>query len=273
MWHYGYNNGKFSNGGNRMSGGESTNASSIDKVLTLLEEIGDHPEGISLAALVKRTGIAKTTGFRILETLKERQYVMLDSATERYHLDLKSLELGIKGLMNVNLVEVSIPYLKKLSAKSEETCFLGVYNEGHVVYLYKSEGTLSIQTNAQLGARLPAYCTGIGKALLAFQPQEEIDRVLSKPLTAFTEKTLVDRVALYEVLADIRLKGYSLDNEENEEGLTCVARPIFNYTGSVVGALSVAGPTHRMQRKIERVNQELEQVCSLISRRLGYLGK
>ncbi|WP_159567271.1 IclR family transcriptional regulator [Budvicia diplopodorum] len=256
-----------------MSSGDNLNSSSIDKVLTILEEIGDHSEGISLGELVKRTGIAKTTAFRTLDTLKERQYVMQDSGTERYHLDLKSLELGIKGLMNVNLVEVSIPYLKTLSSKTSETCFLGVYNNGYVVYLYKSEGTLSIQTNAKLGSRFPAWCTGIGKSLLAFQPLEEIDRVLKEPLTPFTEKTIVDRVTLYETLADIRLKGYSLDDEENEEGLTCVARPIFNYTGAVIGALSVAGPTHRMLRKIDEVNDELGQACSLISRRLGYLGK
>lgn len=256
-----------------MSNDENANASGVDKVLTLLEEISEHSDGISLAELVKRTGIAKTTAFRTLETLRQRQYVMQDSGTERYHLDLKSLELGIKGLMNVNLVEVSIPYLKTLSAKTSETCFLGVYNAGHVVYLYKSEGTLAIQTHARLGARLPAYSTGIGKALLAFQPLEEIDRVLSEPLVPFTDNTVTERVALYEMLADIRLKGFSLDNEESEEGLTCVARPVFNYTGGVIGALSVAGPTHRMQRKIAEVNEELEQACLLISRRLGFINR
>ncbi|CNH19863.1 IclR family transcriptional regulator [Yersinia pekkanenii] len=248
---------------------DSTNSSNIDKVLTILEEISEHSDGISLAELVKHTGIPKTTAFRILETLKERQYVALDAITERYILDLKSLELGMKGLMNINLVEVAIPYLKKLSAKTSETCFLGVYSSGFVVYLYKNEGTLSIQTNAKLGARLPAYCTGIGKALLAFQPLEEIDCVLGKPLARITDKTIIDRVKLYEILADIRLKGYSVDDEENEEGLTCIARPVFNYTGNIIGAISVAGPTHRMTQKMDRVNDELEQVCSLISRRLG----
>lgn len=246
-------------------------ASNTDRVLILLEEISNYPDGISLSELTKKTDIAKTTAFRILETLKERQYVMLDPSTERYVLGIKSLELGMKGLMNVNLVEVSIPYLKKLSTKTAETCFLGVYNSGHVVYLYKSEGTLSIQTNAKLGARLPAYCTGIGKALLAFQPLPEIDHVLNKPLTQFTDKTIIDRVTLYEELADIRIKGYSMDNEENEEGLTCIARPIFNYTDDIVGAISVAGPTPRMLPKINEINDELNIVCNMISQRLGYL--
>ncbi|KJM59650.1 transcriptional regulator [Pluralibacter gergoviae] len=246
-------------------------SSSADKVLTLLEHISDFPDGISLAALTRATGMAKTTAFRILERLRERQYVIQDGDTERYLLGLKSLELGMKGLMNANLVEVAIPYLKKLSAKTGETCFLGVYSGGHVVYLYKSEGTLSIQTNARLGARFPAYCTGIGKALLAYQPLAEIDAVLSQPLRAVTDKTLVDRVALYEALADIRLRGYSRDDEENEEGLTCIARPVFNYTDEIVGAISVAGPTHRVVPKIDEINRELEKVCTIISQRLGHI--
>lgn len=250
---------------------EKLNSSTIDKVFTILETISHRPEGISLAELFKTTKIAKTTIFRILETLKAREYVSFDTITERYALDIKSLELGIKGLMNINLVEVSIPYLKTLSSKTCETCFLGVYNHGYVVYLYKSEGTMSIQTNARLGSRLPAYCTGIGKALLAHQPQDEIDRILNKPLPKITDKTITDRVALYNVLADIRLQGYSFDNEENEEGLTCVARPIFNYTGSIVGAISVAGPTHRMIPKIDSVIQESLQVSRIISRRLGHI--
>ena len=254
-----------------MSEKEKGSPSSTDKVLSLLEVISDRSEGISLTELTQKTNIAKTTTFRILETLKERQYVIQDIATERYLLGLKSLELGMKGLMNVSLVEIAIPYLKKLSSKTAETCFLGVYNSGHVVYLYKSEGTLSIQTNARLGARLPAYCTGIGKALLAFQPLSEIDKVLNQKLPRITDKTIVDRVELYESLANIRLKGYSVDNEENEEGLTCVARPVFNYTDDIVGAISVAGPTNRIRPKIEEINQELSIVCSMISQRLGYL--
>ncbi|MEI2265459.1 IclR family transcriptional regulator [Erwinia sp. CGal63] len=251
--------------------GDNRNASGIDKALTLLETISDHADGISLAELVKQTGMAKTTLFRMLEVLKARQYVMLDDATDRYHLDLKSFELSVKGMMNLSLVEVAIPFLKKLSALTQETCFLGVYRSGEVVYLYKSEGTLAIQTHAQLGSRLPAWCTGVGKALLAFQPAEEIDRVVSEPRQAFTEKTLVDRVALYDELAQIRLRGFALDNEENEEGLTCIARPIFNYSDGVTGAISVAGPTHRMQRKLKVVDLALAEIALTVSRRLGYI--
>lgn len=155
--------------------------------------------------------------------------------------------------MNANLVDVSIPYLKTLSNKTNETSFLGVYNHGHVVYLYKSEGTMSIQTNARLGSRMPSYCTGIGKALLAYQSLDEIDRV-----------------QLYNILADIRLNGYSFDNEE---GLTCIAKPLFNHTNTIIGAISVAGPTYRMSQKLDAVISELQHICITVSRRLGYIEK
>lgn len=252
---------------------DQINSSNIDKTLTILEAISDCSEGISLAELVKKTKIAKTTAFRILEALKGREYVAFDNISERYLLDIKSLELGIKGLMNVNLVEVSIPYLKTLSSTINETCFLGVYNHGYVIYLYKSEGTMSIQTNARLGSRMPAFCTGIGKALLAYQPLEEIDRVLSEPLIQYTDSTVVDPIELYNILAKIRVDGYSFDHEENEVGLTCVAKPIFNYTGNVIGAISVAGPTYRMEKKLDMVIMNLQNICNTISRRLGYIGK
>lgn len=245
--------------------------SALDKTLTILETISNYSAGISLAEITKLTKIAKTTVFRALEILKKREYVSFDPLTERYMLDMKSLELGIKGLMNIDLVEISIPYLKKLSSKTNETCFLGVYNNGYVVYLYKSEGTLAIQTNSKLGSRMPTYCTGIGKALLAYQTQEEIDKVLNTPLTKITNKTITDRVELYNVLADIRINGYSIDNEEVEEGLTCVAKPVFNYTNTVVGAISVAGPTARMIPKLDTVISDLQNVCNSISRRLGYI--
>lgn len=250
---------------------DKENSSNIDKTLTILEAISNSQKGISLAELAKLTKIPKTTTFRILEALKNREYVAYEEMSERYLLDIKALELGIKGLLNINLVDVSIPYLKNLSGVTNETCFLGVYNHGYVIYLYKSEGNMSIQTNARLGSRMPAYCTGIGKALLAHQPLDEIDRVLSQPLEKITENSIVDRIELYNTLAKIRVDGYSFDNEENEEGLTCVARPIFNYTGKIVGAISVAGPTYRMKNKLEMVIANLQSICTTISRQMGYI--
>ena len=102
--------------------------STLDNALTLLEIISHYSSGISLAEIVKLSRMAKTTVFRILDTLKKRQYLSYDANTEKYSLDVKAFELGVKGLMNISLVGISIPFLKKLASKINETRYLAFYN-------------------------------------------------------------------------------------------------------------------------------------------------
>ncbi|MBI0031174.1 transcriptional regulator [Gilliamella apicola] len=239
--------------------------STLDNALTLLEIISHYSSGISLAEIVKLSRMAKTTVFRILDILKKRQYLCYDASTEKYFLDVKAFELGVKGLMNISLVGISIPFLKKLAAKLNETCFLAVYHDGSVIYLYKAEGELAVKTNSHIGSRMPVYCTGLGKSLLAYQPLVEINKVLSRPLVQFTSKTIVDREAIHNSLAKVCIDGYSMDDEEVEEGLTCIAVPIFIKQNKVVGAISVAGSSFRIIQKKELIISELKSISSSIS--------
>ena len=182
--------------------------SSVDKTLNVLEAVAQNAKGLSLSDIVKGVGLPKTTAFRILEILSARDYVTWNKENERYYIGLKALEIGMSGLVGQDVVDVSIPYLQELSMSSGETSFLAVYNNGDVVYLYKAEGAGSIQTTAQLGSRRPAYCTALGKVILANLPIEETDRIFHKKLVRLTEKTVVDRVKLYEEFAKIRACGY-----------------------------------------------------------------
>jgi DNA-binding IclR family transcriptional regulator len=245
--------------------------SSIDKTLSLLEAISQNARGLSLADIVKSVGIPKTTAFRILEILTAREYVTWNPDNEKYYIGIKALEIGISGLVGQDIVDVSIPYLQELSLAVGETSFLAVYNNGDVVYLYKAEGTSSIQTTARLGSRRPAYCTALGKVILANLPIEETDRIFEKKLAKFTEKTVVDRIRLYEEFAHIRTDGYSVDDEGIEYGLYCLAVPVYNYTGGVIAAISVSGPIKRISESREKVIEELKSVGATISRRLGYV--
>ncbi|ALC89206.1 transcriptional regulator [Bacillus sp. FJAT-18017] len=247
------------------------NKSALDRALTILECISTYPSGISLSDIAKETGIPKTTAFRLIETLNERSYIELDEFSERYTIGVKTLEVGIKGLRNLDLVEVSIPYLREMSFNTGETSFLGVYNDGEIVYLYKSEGTKAIQTTAQLGTSRPAYCTGLGKAILADMPMEEVDRVLSKEMKKFTKNTITDRIEFYEELAKVRLTKIAVDDEEIEMGLTCFAVPIYNFTGNAIGAISVAGPTERIHKNKDHLLPVLKETGNQISRRLGFV--
>lgn len=245
--------------------------SSVDKTLNVLEAVAQNAKGLSLAEIVKLVAIPKTTAFRILEILAGREYVTWNKENERYYIGIKALEIGLSGLIGQDIVDVSIPYLQELSMSVGETSFLAVYNNGDVVYLYKAEGTGSIQTTAQLGSRRPAYCTALGKVILANLSIEEADRVFEKKLNRLTEKTIVDRVKLYEEFANIRAKGFAVDDEGVEYGLYCLAVPIYNYTGKVVAAISVSGPIKRLHENLERVTEELMQVGATISRRLGFV--
>lgn len=245
--------------------------SSIDKTLSVLEFVAQNAKGVSLADVVRSMGVPKTTAFRILEILLAREYVTWYDDSEKYFIGVKALEIGISGLIGLDVVDVSIPYLQDMSAKVGETSFLAVYNNGDVVYLYKAEGTCSIQTTATLGSRRPAYCTALGKVILANLPIEETDRVFEKKLAKFTEKTVTDRIKLYEEFASIRSQGYSIDDEGIEYGLYCLGVPIYNYTGNVIAAISVSGPIKRVGESREIIINELKSVGEMISRRLGYV--
>jgi DNA-binding IclR family transcriptional regulator len=245
--------------------------SNIDKTLNVLEAVAQNAGGLSLADIVKSVGLPKTSTFRILEILSAREYLSWNKDNERYSIGIKALEIGISGMIGQDVVDVSIPYLQGLSAAVGETSFLAVYNDGDVVYLYKAEGTASIQTIARLGSRRPAYCTALGKVILAHLAIEETERVFERKLAKFTEKTVTDRVRLYEEFAHVRSRGYAIDDEGIECGLYCLAVPIHNYTGAVIAAISVSGPIKRVHENQERVVAQLKTVGETISRRLGYV--
>ena len=245
--------------------------SGVDKTLSLLEFISQNSRGVSLADIVKAVGIPKTTAFRILGALLAREYVTWDRESEKYSIGLKTLEIGLSGLIGQNIVEISIPHMQELSLAVGETSFLAAYNRGDVVYLYKVEGTQSMVTRCTLGSRRPAYCTGLGKAILANLPIEESDRIFEKPLEKLTDRTVVDRVRLLEEFARIRVEGYAVDDEGIEHGLYCIAVPVFDYTGQVVAAISVSGPVKRMNGNRGKIIEKLLTVGETVSRRLGYV--
>ena len=245
--------------------------SAIDKAIAVLDVISNCAAGVTITEIVEATKLNKIIIKKILNTLLDREYVFLDEKSGKYTLGFKSLELGISSLVNVNIVDIAIPHVKSLSNTINETCFLGVYNSGNVVYLYKSEGNNAIHTSSNLGHMRPAYCTGLGRILLAHQSQDEIERILQSSLPQYTQKTITNSQQLNELLAKVRRENIAYDWEEVEEGLVCVASGIFNYSNEVVAALSIAGPSHRMHNQIEKCASLLKETTNLISKRLGYI--
>ena len=159
-----------------------------------------------------------------------------------------------------------------LSSGGTESIFLAVLDEGMIVYLMKQEGRGAIRTTAVLGTRRPAHCTALGKTFLAFMPADEVRAIVERQgMPALTPNTITTLPRLWEELAEVRLRGYAVDREEVEEGLTCIAAPVRDHTGRQVAAVSVAGPTVRIAPEQERLGRRIAAAGLEISRGLGHL--
>jgi IclR family transcriptional regulator, KDG regulon repressor len=246
--------------------------SSVDRTLSILEFIANEDKGVNLTSISTELNIPKTTVFRLIERLTARGYVDYDDQSEKYFLGIESILLSMKALLNMNVVEVSIPYLKELSHATKETSFLGVYNEGEIVYLYKSEGTQSISITSQLGSRRPVHCTGLGKAILSGYPIEQVTKILEeKGMNRMTDNTITTPEGYLQALNEVRINGYTMDNEELEDGLGCYAAPVYNYLGKVVAAICVSGPIERVVENKNILVNELTEAANQISKRLGFV--
>jgi DNA-binding IclR family transcriptional regulator len=220
------------------------------KALELLSVFSFREPRLSLADLASRTGIPRATAFRLLSTLEQSGF--LDKVHGAYQLGIKCFVLGNIVAGGLDLRETARPHLAALRESTRETTQLAILDHWQVVYLERMLSPLSVgYMRSRAGAILPAYCTGLGKALLAFRPEAEVAAwAATQKFTALTPRTITSARRLMKELAVIRERGYGLDQEEREKGVTCLAAPIFNHTGDVVAAISVAGPTERMPREL-----------------------
>ncbi|WP_252312576.1 IclR family transcriptional regulator [Sinobaca sp. H24] len=163
------------------------------------------------------------------------------------------------------------PILEALSKKTKETVHLVTMDEGEVVYIDKKESEAVIRMFSQIGKRAPVHCTGVGKAMLAFYPEKQIEDILDKhPMEKFTANTITTKEKMILHLAEIRKKGWALDDEEHEEGIKCAAAPIFNRMGEVEAAISIAVPMMRVKNKeFEMYISEIKTASQDISKAMG----
>jgi DNA-binding IclR family transcriptional regulator len=170
-----------------------------------------------------------------------------DPSTGRYALGLKLFELGQAVLANMDIRTVAMPFLLELSRKYEETVHLAILSGNEVIYIDKVDSPRSIRIVSKVGGRNPAYCTGVGKVLLAGLTNEELNRLLATiEFRPITPNTITNSFALMEEITKIRQDGYATDNGEIDEGLSCVAAPIRNHLGVVTAAISLSGPMARV---------------------------
>lgn len=246
---------------------------SVDRALIILEALADEGKSMSLSNLTEKVELNISTVHRILNTLSNRGFIEQEDSG-KYYLGLKVFEIGNAAKKNINLINVAKPFLQKLVDECNETTNLAILDEGEVVYVDQAASTNMVKMFAQIGSRGPAYCTGTGKALLAYEEQEKLEQLLERiELSKLTDETITDPEELRQELKQIRHQGYALDMGELEEGVRCVAAPIRNFEGEVVAAVSVSGPSIRMTEEYieNKVIEMVVRVANQISRQLGYL--
>ena len=242
---------------------------SVEKTIRILELLAEKGE-ISVAEAAAKLGMNRSTCHRFLVTLRELGYVVQNHLSQ-YRLSFRIYELGMKVADRLQVRQIAHPYLQELSNLFNENINLGYWDNNEIVHLDKIDSTEILRIDPGIGSRVPAYCTGLGKAILPFRPDEELNSFLeSVPLRAMTPNTITSKEELIRELETIRKQGFAVDREELSIGLRCVASPVFDYTNYPSYSVSIAGPSSRMTKeKITAIKEELKRVCRELSKNLG----
>lgn len=243
----------------------------VYKALQVLRCLGDERRELALSEICYQVDLPKTTVFRYLQTLCACGFVTHDPNTDLYRVGLRVWELGQSVHEPLRVRECALPAMRELRDRFNETVNLGVLDRLEVVYVEIIESRRSLRMHALLGGRDPVYSTALGKALLAFTPEDHWPERLPHDLAARTERTIISSARLRLDLALTHERGYALDDEENEDGARCIAAPIFNHQGRAVAAVSLAAPASRMtERLLPKAAAGVIQTAGVISQRLGH---
>lgn len=249
--------------------GKDMSVKSAERVLQIFELLSHNPDGLTIKEISENLLFPQSSTSNLVATLSSQGYLSLDPS-KRYKLGAKLIHIGTMAMENLDISLVAKPYLEKLMQNVQETVFMSTLSEEELVYVLKIDSKRSIRTTAQTGFRKPLYCTGLGKTFLANMSEKERTRILDQiQLVPITPKTITNREELEKELYQYSLIGYTIDDEENEEGLYCVAAPVFGADRKIHAAISVAGPKERMLAQQTEVVEKVLWTSRKISEGIG----
>lgn len=247
----------------------------MGKIFTVLEYVidkGAHQEPVAFADLAKDLPFSRTTIHRILYSFEKLGYVEKAEGTSHYRLAAKFFELTGVAVHFRQLQSVAKEVMQNLMTRHGETVNLGVLDLGQVAYLEVLQSPSALRIAGFAGQRTPLHSTALGKVLLAFLPEPEINAILSEQsLIKKTSRTITRKGHLLEHLASVREQGVAFDLEENLSGVTCIAAPIFDQAHRAIAAFSISGPTARMNAKLNAVKDDVRSAGLIVTRMLAPL--
>ncbi len=222
------------------------NDGTVGKALEVLDLVASLGRPVRFKELQSLSDFPKASLYRFLQTLTNQGMLSYDPATQSYAPGLRLVRLAHSAWRQSSLAPVARPFLDALAAKTGEAVHLAQLDHGHVLFVDKRKGTDNFDTLAQAGKVAPSYCTGVGKAILAFMPEAARDRALQQQ--AFLKYTPITHDSVDDLVADlqeVRKNGVAYDREEHELGIISIAAPILTDPHTVIGALSIATSTNR----------------------------
>ncbi|MTD12880.1 helix-turn-helix domain-containing protein [Nakamurella sp. YIM 132087] len=239
----------------------------LDRAATILDAFDAHHRELTLAALVARSGLPRSTTHRTAERMIRLGW--LDKPADRYRIGNRMSEISVLAPARQELREVALPFLHDLYAAVRICVQLGVLDGDRIVVVERISGHRPMPMLSQVGGTVPAHCSGLGRAILAYADPAVVDRVLAAGLSARTSRTIVTENAWRRELAAVPDRGWACDREEGDIGVSCIAAPLFGPAGEVVAALSVTGPSAAV--RADRVGPAVRLAAAAASR--AYSGR
>ncbi len=221
--------------------------SSTLRCFQVLESLAREPYELTLSEICAEHELPKGSAHRLMATLMESGFVEQDSSNKRYRLAGKALWMGGAYLRHSTLYRVAFPVVQELAKRIEGMVHLSAWDHGSVLYLHTVGPPSALYLFADTGERRPIHATGMGKAMLAYRPEADLDRVFAEPVEAFTENTITDREAMARELERIRSEGCAFDDQEGVWGLRCMAAPIWDRSGVACGAISSSAAAEELE--------------------------
>jgi DNA-binding IclR family transcriptional regulator len=246
---------------------------SLGKVVRVLNCFSTRDRSLTLGEISQRTGLPKATAHRLVASLREVGMLEQDRERDGYRLGLKLFELGNIVLANLDLHREARPFVEQLTRVSGHSVHLAVFDGRQAVVIHRADPHPEGSPVAFIESA-PAHCTSVGKAILAFQPEETVQRLAALgALVRYTDSTITDPAALATHLAETRERGWSLDEGEHQPGLRCAGAPIRDVTGRVFAAISVSAPVRELpSARLPGAVKLVRHAAAGISAALGWRG-
>lgn len=243
---------------------------SLDRAMEVFDHLSQS-QGKTLTGIANDLDQSPATVYRILMTLEGRGLVEFDPLEQLWHIGPRAFIIGARFLRRTSLVERARPVMRRLMEATGETANLGMERDGAVLFLSQVETNASIRAFFPPGTLSPMHASGIGKALLAHLDPARLDRWLSaRQLEPFTDRTITDRTALRDSLQAIRDRGFAFDDEERNDGMRCIAAPVFDVNREAVAGLSISGPSSRISpNQLETLARPVIEAARDLTRAIG----